>query len=69
MGGAPTPKWDPIDFDPQPCTHHGSKGRKLRVWGVSTTGAARELLEGLGLLLGILWTQKRNPLRHHEMNP
>ena len=23
MGGAPTPKWYPIGFDPQPCVHLG----------------------------------------------
>ena len=25
MGGAPTPKWDPIRFDPQPFAGHASR--------------------------------------------
>ena len=45
MGGAPTPKWDPIGFDPQPCgnmrtppqkkqiTRYSGPGTKLVRWG------------------------------------
>ena len=36
MGGAPTPKWDPIGFDPQPFV----AGTRLSQWGPNPLDAA-----------------------------